>query len=141
MSNKIKINIDSSINCYAFEDIDLNQGKLKISYVELSGNLILLDKSYYKTKENFKEENKTCFAGEFDSSKLDFSYEPMEPSKEFRIILNGDLEFFCEDNIDEFKHLNEPKGTSIFISFVSNDGIQDDLSTSQIDFCDIKKLQ
>ena len=34
MSDKIKINIDSSINCYAFEDIDLNQGKLKISYIE-----------------------------------------------------------------------------------------------------------
>ena len=140
MSDKIKINIDSSINCYAFEDIDLNQGKLKISYIELSENLILLDKSYYKTKENFEEENKTCFVGEFDSSKLDFSYEHMEPSKEFRIILNGDLEFFCEDNIGEFEKLNEPKGTSVSISFVSNDGIQDDLSTSQIDFCDIKKI-
>ena len=140
MSNKIKINIDSSINCYAFEDIDLNQGKLKISYIELSENLILLDKSYYKTKENFEEENKTCFVGEFDNSKLDFSYEPMEPSKEFRIILNGDLEFFCGDNIGEFEKLNEPKGTSVSISFVSNDGIQDDLSTSQIDFFDIKKL-
>ena len=103
--------------------------------------MILLDKSYYKTKENFEEENKTCFVVEFDSSKLDFSYEPMEPSKEFRIILNGDLEFFCEDNIGEFEKLNEPKGTSVSISFVSNDGIQDDLSTSQIDFCDIKKLQ
>jgi hypothetical protein len=140
MSDKIKINIDSSINCYAFEDIDLNQGKLKISYIELSENLILLDKSYYKTKENFEEENKTCFVGEFDSSKLDFSYEPMEPSKEFRIILNGDLDFFCEDNIGEFKKLNEPIGTSVSISLVSNDGIQDDLSTSQIDFCDIKKI-
>ena len=140
MSNKIKINIDSSINCYAFEDIDLNQGKLKVSYIELSENLILLDKSYYKTKENFEEENKTCFVGEFDSSKLDFSYEPMELSKEFRISLNGDLEFFCGDNIGEFEKLNEPKGTSISISFVSNDGIQDDLSTSQIDFCDIKKI-
>ena len=140
MSNKIKINIDSSINCYAFEDIDLNQGKLKVSYIELSENLILLDKSYYKTKENFEEENKTCFVGEFDSSKLDFSYEPMELSKEFRISLNGDLEFFCGDNIGEFEKLNEPKGTSVSISFVSNDGIQDDLSTSQIDFCDIKKI-
>ena len=140
MSNKIKKNIDSSINCYAFEDIDLNQGKLKVSYIELSENLILLDKSYYKTKENFEEENKTCFVGEFDSSKLDFSYEPMELSKEFRISLNGDLEFFCGDNIGEFEKLNEPKGTSISISFVSNDGIQDDLSTSQIDFCDIKKI-
>ena len=140
MSNKIKINIDSSINCYAFEDIDLNQGKLKVSYIELSENLILLDKSYYKTKENFEEENKTCFVGEFDSSKLDFSYEPMELSKEFRISLNGDLEFFCGDNIGEFEKLNEPKGTSVSISFVSNDGIQDDLSTSQIDFFDIKKL-
>ena len=140
MSNKIKINIDSSINCYAFEDIDLNQGKLKVSYIELSENLILLDKSYYKTKENFEEENKICFVGEFDSSKLDFSYEPMELSKEFRISLNGDLEFFCGDNIGEFEKLNEPKGTSVSISFVSNDGIQDDLSTSQIDFCDIKKI-
>ena len=65
----------------------------------------------------------------------------MEPSKEFRIILNGDLEFFCEDNIGEFEKLNELKRTSVSISFVSNDGIQDDLSTSQIDFCDIKKLQ
>jgi hypothetical protein len=37
------------------------------------------------------------------------------------------------------KKLNEPKGTSVSISFVSNDGIQDDLSTSQIDFCDIKE--
>ena len=140
MSDKIKINIDSSINCYAFEDIDLNQGKLKISYIELSENLILLDKSYYKTKENFKEENKTCFAGEFDSSKLDFSYEPMEPSKEFRISLNGDLEFSCEDNMSTFENLNEIKGNSLSVSFVSNDGIQDDLSTSQIDFCDIKKI-
>ena len=51
------------------------------------------------------------------------------------------LEFFCEDNIGEFEKLNELKGTSVSISFVSNDGIQDDLSTSQIDFCDIKKLQ
>ena len=140
MINKIKINIDSSINCYAFEDIDLNQGKLKISYIEFSENLILLDKSYYKTKENFKEENKTCFAGEFDSSKLDFSYEPMEPSKEFRISLNGDLEFSCEDNMSTFEKLNEIKGNSLSVSFVSNDGIQDDLSTSQIDFCDIKKI-
>ncbi len=140
MIKKIKINIDSSINCYAFEDIDLNQGKLKISYIELSENLILLDKSYYKTKENFKEENKTCFAGEFDSSKLDFSYEPMEPSKEFRISLNGDLEFSCEDNMSTFENLNEIKGNSLSVSFVSNDGIQDDLSTSQIDFCDIKKI-
>ena len=51
MTNKIKINIDSSINCFAFEDIDLNQGKLKVSYIELSENLILLDKSYYKRRE------------------------------------------------------------------------------------------
>lgn len=61
-----------------------------------------------------------------------------------KIKINIDSSINCyafEDNIDEFKHLNEPKGTSIFISFVSNDGIQDDLSTSQIDFCDIKKLQ
>ena len=137
---KIKINIDSSINCYAFEDIDLNQGKLKVSYIELPENLILLDKSYYKTKENFEDEKMICFEGQFNNSKLDFSYEPMEPSKEFRISLNGDLEFSCEDNMSTFEKLNEIKGNSLSVSFVSNDGIQDDLSTSQIDFCDIKKI-
>jgi len=42
--------------------------------------------------------------------------------------------------LKKVKKLNEPKGTSVSISFVSNDGIQDDLSTSQIDFFDIKKL-
>tara|TARA_B110000091_G_C13593738_1_gene381703 strand:+ start:186 stop:548 length:363 start_codon:yes stop_codon:yes gene_type:complete len=61
MSNKIKINIDSSINCFAFEDIDLNQGKLKVSYIELSENLILLDKSYYKTKENFEKKTQKFY--------------------------------------------------------------------------------
>ena len=39
-----------------------------------------------------------------------------------------------------FEKLNEIKGNSLSVSFVSNDGIQDDLSTSQIDFCDIKKI-
>lgn len=45
MSNAIKFYIDASINCYAFEDIDLNQGKLKISYIEFSNKTVLLDKS------------------------------------------------------------------------------------------------
>lgn len=141
MTNKIKINIDSSINCYAFEEIDLNQGKIKVSYIELTENFILLDKSYFKTKQNFEDEKKICLAGQFNNSKLDFSYEPMEPSKEFRISLNGDLEFSCKDNISSFKKLKKIKGNFLSISFVSNDGTQDDLSTSQIDFFDIKKIK
>ena len=86
MPNHIKLHIDTSINCYAFEDIDLNQGSLKISYIEFSNKTVLLDKSYYMTKENFKSEGKECLQGEFNNDNLSFSYEPMEPAKEFKVM-------------------------------------------------------
>ena len=137
MSNAIKFYIDASINCYAFEDIDLNQGKLKISYIEFSNKTVLLDKSYYMTKENFKSEGKDCLQGEINSDNLSFSYEPMEPAKEFRVSFDGNLEFKSEDDLND---ISELKADLISISFISTEGIQDDLSTSSVDFCDVKKL-
>ena len=140
MSNPIKLHIDASINCYAFEDIDLNQGNLKISYIEFSNKIIFLDKSYYMTKENFKSEGKECLQGEFNCNNLSFSFEPMEPAKEFRILIDGNFEFKSDDNVNEFNEISELEATLVSISFVSTDGIQDDLSTSSVDFCDVKKL-
>ena len=140
MPNKTSLQIDASINCYAFEDIDLNKGSLKISYIEFSDKTVLLDNSYYMTKKNFESEGKKCFQGQFINDNLSFSYEPMEPAKEFRIIINGNLEFKSEDILNELNNISELKETFISISFTSAEGIQNDLSTSAVDFCDIKKL-
>jgi|TARA_B110000305_G_scaffold230135_1_gene281952 hypothetical protein len=139
MPNHIKLHIDTSINCYAFEDIDLNQGSLKISYIEFSNKTVLLDKSYYMTKENFKSEGKECLQGEFNNDNLSFSYEPMEPAKEFKVSIDGNLEFKSEDDANDFNNLSDLQATFVSISFTSEEGIQDDLSTSSVDFCDIKK--
>jgi hypothetical protein len=120
---KFKINIDSSIECSAFEDIDINEGKIKISYIEFEGNLVLLDKSYYMTKKNFESEGKVCLPGKFDCSKLDFGYEPMEPAKEFVISINGDCKFNGDEENKKFNKINNKKVEALFVSFVSDRGV------------------
>jgi len=63
----------------------------------------------------------------------------MEPAKEFKVSIDGNLEFKSEDDANDFNNLSDLQATFVSISFTSEEGIQDDLSTSSVDFCDIKK--
>lgn len=142
--DKIKFKISSNIECYALEEINLDEGKLKIGYIEFENNLVLLDHNYYMDKENFiNNEGKSCLVGDFDNSILEYDYEPNDFSKDFTIRTSGKVEFQPDtknntpEELKKFIKLNTKKAETLFLSFVNNNGTQDDLSTSEVNYIDI----
>ena len=141
---KIQFNISFKIDCYAFEEINLEDGKLEIGYIEFENNLVLLSDGWYMEKDEFiNNENKTCLVGNFDSSILENDFEPNELAKEFTVEMNGKIIFNpnsknnTQDEIKQFSNLNKKKAEIVFVSFIHNDGTRDDLSTSDTKYIDI----
>jgi len=140
----INFNIDFKIDCYSFEEINLEDGKLEIGYIEFENNLVLLSDGWYMEKKEFiNNENKTCLVGNFGSSVLENDFEPNELATEFTIEMNGKINFKpnnkhnTQDEIKKFSNLKKMKAEIVFVSFIHNNGTRDDLSTSDTKYIDI----
>ena len=148
---KVKFDIEAQINCYSFEDNQLEDGSLKITTMYFDDGTVLLDSSYYQSKAEIEAEGNKCIEGSFiheedDGTVLtgwgwDTVTEFDGTQKDFMVTPQGDVIFETDHDLDEVRAILNKPCESISVSLVLEAGGQIDLSTTELSHCEISKIK
>ena len=110
---KVKFEIEAQINCYSFEDDNLDDGQLKITTMYFDDGTVLLDSSYYQTKAEIENEGNECIEGTFIHTKddgtvlTDWSWDTVSEfdgtQKDFMVAPQGEVLFETDHDLEEVK--------------------------------------
>ena len=147
----VRFEIDAQINCYSFEDDNLDDGQLKITTMYFDDGTVLLDSSYYQTKAEIENEGNKCIEGTFFHTKDDgtvltgWSWDTVSEfdgtQKDFMVAPQGEVLFETDHDLEEVKAILNKPCDAISVSLVLEAGGQIDMSTTQLSDCEISKIK
>ena len=147
----VRFAINAQINCYSFEDDNLDDGQLKITTMYFDDGTVLLDSSYYQTKAEIENEGNKCIEGTFIHTKDDgtvltgWSWDTVSEfdgsQKDFMVEPQGEVLFETNHDLEEVKAILNKPCDAISVSLVLEAGGQIDMSTTQLSDCEISKIK